>query len=161
MALTKTKSSQSRNRFFALAGSIFLLSGVAAGCASDPSDVTGNGGSDVVANKIHGSVGEWYVNVSAGRAEVGKVTFAIANFGTIQHEFLVVKTSFGPGKIPIESGNRIDEDEAGIDVIDEIPEWSVDEAKVLSVELSSGTYELLCNIEGHYAKGMHTSFNVE
>lgn len=142
---------------------MLLLAVVAVGCAADPSDVSGNGGSgsDVVANKIHGSVGEWYVNVSAGRAKAGKVTFAMANFGTIQHEFLVVKTSFDPGKIPIESGNRFDEDEAGIEVINEIPEWSVDEAKVLTVELSAGTYELLCNIEGHYANGMHTSFTVE
>ena len=129
----------------------------------DPTDGATGGGPDaapVVSNKITGSVEEWKVNVSAQAAEAGEVMFAIANYGSVQHEFLVTKTSYEPGKIPIGSNNRFDEEDKGLSVVDEIPEWAVNESKVLKVNLEAGTYELLCNIEGHYANGMHTSFTV-
>jgi uncharacterized cupredoxin-like copper-binding protein len=132
-------------------------------CGTDPSDDASGGGTEalaVVSNKITGSVEEWKVNVSAQSAEAGEVIFAIANYGSIQHEFLVTKTSYEPGKIPIGSNNRFDEEDKGLSVVDEIPEWAVNESKVLKVNLEAGTYELLCNIEGHYGNGMHTSFTV-
>lgn len=132
------------------------------GCGTDPSDGA-SGGSDaapVVSNKITGNVEEWKVNVSAQTAEAGDVEFAIANFGTIQHEFLVTKTSYEPGMIPVGSEGKFDEEDKGVSVVDEISEWPVNEAKVLSVKLEVGTYELLCNIPGHYTAGMHTSLTV-
>jgi uncharacterized cupredoxin-like copper-binding protein len=132
-------------------------------CGTDPSDGADGGEPDaalVVSNKITGSVEEWKVNVSAQTAEAGEVIFAIANYGSIQHEFLVTKTSYEPGKIPIGSNNRFDEEDKGLSVVDEIPEWAVNESKVLKVNLEAGTYELLCNIEGHYGNGMHTTFTV-
>lgn len=133
------------------------------GCGTDPSDGAAGGGTDaapVVSNKITGNVEEWKVNVSAQSAEAGEVIFAIANYGSIQHEFLVTKTSYEPGKIPIGSNNRFDEEDKGLSVVDEIPEWPVNESKVLKVNLEAGTYELLCNIPGHYTAGMHTSLTV-
>lgn len=132
-------------------------------CGTDPTDGATGGSPDaapVVSNKITGSVEEWKVNVSAQSAEAGEVIFAIANYGSVQHEFLVTKTSYEPGKIPIGSNNRFDEEDKGLTVVDEIPEWAVNESKVLKVNLEAGTYELLCNIEGHYASGMYTSFTV-
>ena len=132
-------------------------------CGTDPTDGATGGGTEaasVVSNKITGSVEEWKVNVSAQSAEAGEIIFAIANYGSIQHEFLVTKTSYEPGKIPIGSNNRFDEEDKGLSVVDEIPEWAVNESKVLKVNLEAGTYELLCNIEAHYAGGMHTSFTV-
>jgi len=133
------------------------------GCGTDPSDGATGGGPDaapVVSNKITGNVEEWKVNVSAQTAEAGNVEFAIANFGTIQHEFLVTKTSYEPGMIPVGSEGKFDEEDKGVSVVDEISEWPVNEAKVLSVKLEVGTYELLCNIPGHYSAGMHTSLSV-
>ena len=46
---------------------------------------------------------EWAVETTSARALAGDVTFAITNFGTMKHEFLVVKTDFEPGKIPLTS----------------------------------------------------------
>ena len=136
------------------------------GCGDDPDDTIAAGSeaggtADRQSNKVSGSVGEWFVRVDATSAEAGEVTFAIANFGSIAHEFLVAKTTYEPGKIPVGANNRFDEEDPGIEVVDEIKEWPVDEAKVLKVDLEPGTYELLCNIEGHYANGMHTTFIVE
>jgi uncharacterized cupredoxin-like copper-binding protein len=139
------------------------LSVVIVGCAADPSDVAGGSETraNVVSNKITGSVEEWKVSTSAGRALAGEVEFAIANFGTIQHEFLVVKTDIANGKIPLGADNRFSEEGEGLTVIDEISEWAVDEAKVLKVTLDPGNYQLLCNIAGHYANGMNIPFVVE
>ena len=137
------------------------------GCGDDPDDsiaAGADGGGESAnrqSNKIVGSVGEWFVRVDATSAEAGEVIFAIANFGSIDHEFLVTKTSYEPGKIPIGENNRFDEEDPGIEVIDEIKEWPINEAKVLKLDLEPGTYELLCNIEAHYGNGMHTTLIVE
>lgn len=129
------------------------------GCGADPSSQAADV-DDTESNKITGVVKEWSVEVSAGKAKAGKVVFAIANFGTMAHEFLVTKTTYGPGEIPVGANNRFDEEDPGITVIDEIKEWPVNEANVLTLDLEPGTYELLCNIEGHYGNGMHHSFEV-
>ncbi|MEN9552879.1 MAG: hypothetical protein RLY24_474 [Actinomycetota bacterium] len=139
----------------------FIAAVMLASCGADPSSQPGVDVDDKESNKVVGQVSEWAIEVSAGKAKAGEVIFAIANYGTIQHEFLVTKTSFEPGKIPLGENNRFDEELEGIEVIDEIPEWPVNEAKVLKIDLEPGTYELLCNIEGHYANGMHHTFIVE
>ena len=128
-------------------------------CGSDPTN-SGPSAADTVANKITGSVYEWGVNVSAGKAKEGEVTFSIANFGSIPHEFIVVKTDFKPGEIPLGDNNRFDEEGEGIEAIDEIAEFEVDSAQVLKVNLESGAYQLLCNIAGHYKNGMYIPFEV-
>lgn len=151
----------SSKRIFTIAA-VSACAFVLSACAPDPSTSVDNDNdtSNIVANKITGSVGDWYVDVSASKAKAGEVVFAIANFGTVQHEFLVTKTSYEPGKIPIGENNRFDEDDPGIEVIDEIKEWPVNEAKVLTLDLEPGQYELLCNIESHYGLGMWHSFEV-
>jgi len=142
-------------------GGVSLL----AGCGADPSDVASGGGMDggVTAeptNKITGSVREWSVDVSENRAYAGDVTFAITNYGTIEHEFLVVKTDIEPGKIELNDENRFDEDNPALEVIDEIAEYEVNTTGLLKVKLEVGKYQLLCNIAGHYPAGMWTAFEV-
>lgn len=145
-----------------------LVAAVAlAGCAADEYsyDTAGGnssaGGQSEKSNKITGSVSEWAVNVSAKSADEGDVIFSIANYGSIAHEFLVVKTDYEPGKIPLTSENRFSEDGEGLEVVDEIAEWPVNTAGVLKVNLKPGNYQLLCNIAGHYKAGMYTPFVVE
>ena len=140
---------------------------VLSGCGADPSDVTADGGgvrngavTEKPTNKITGSVREWSVHVSENRAYAGDVSFAITNFGTIQHEFLVVKTDVEPGKIELTDENRFDEENPALDVIDEIAEFEVNTTGLLKVKLEPGKYQLLCNIAGHYAAGMWTAFEV-
>lgn len=134
---------------------------VLTGCGADPADVADEDGGIVrIANKVTGSVSEWDVDLSADVAEAGEVTFAITNFGTTAHEFLVTRTSYEPGKIPLGDNNRFDEELDGITVVDEIPEFEVETTGLLKVMLEPGTYELLCNIEGHYAAGMHRTLEV-
>jgi uncharacterized cupredoxin-like copper-binding protein len=114
----------------------------------------------VISNDVSGSVSEWAVTVNASEAKAGDVSFTIENAGTIPHEFLVVKTDFEEGKIPLGANNRFDEEGEGLAVVDEIPEWAPKTTGILTVKLEPGAYQLLCNIEGHYAAGMHTTFTV-
>ena len=145
----------------ALSRGVFILAmGVGlVSCGSDPTSF-GTIPAETVSNKITGSVREWQVDISAGKAKAGEVTFAIANFGSIPHEFIVVKTDFKPGEIPLGDNNRFDEEGEGIEAIDEIAEFEVDSAHVLKVNLEPGTYQLLCNIAGHYKNGMYVPFEV-
>ena len=149
-------------RHVSLLGTV-LTALILGGCGSDPTDVSSGADgtqTQVVSNKITGSVREWKVVVSAGTAEAGEVTFAIANFGSIPHEFLVVKTDIEDGKIPLGSDNRFSEGGQGLSVVDEISEFNVDTAGILKVNLEAGSYQLLCNIAGHYGNGMHVPFTV-
>jgi uncharacterized cupredoxin-like copper-binding protein len=134
------------------------------GCAADQTNLgvphNGDSTEEETSNKIVGSVQEWKVKISAASAIAGDVTFAIANFGTVPHEFLVVKTDIPLGEIPLGSNNRFDEEAEGLEVVDEISEWQPNTAGVLKVALEPGKYQLLCNIEGHYKNGMHAAFEV-
>lgn len=143
-----------------LLASLIMLPMFVGACGADPTNPTGSGGSQQKSNKITGSVSEWHIDLSATHAASGNVMFGIANFGSMPHEFLVVKTSYGPGEIPVGSNNRINEEGGGVNVVDEISEWPANEVKILSVNLDAGSYELLCNLPGHYANGMHHTFIV-
>jgi uncharacterized cupredoxin-like copper-binding protein len=138
-----------------LAASLALAS-----CGADPTNF-GTLPAGLASNKITGNVHEWGIDVSAHKATAGDVTFAMANFGSIPHEFIVVKTDYEPGKIPVGANNRFDEEGDGVKAIDEIKEFPMNTSEVLTVNLEPGTYQLLCNIEGHYQNGMFTTFIVE
>lgn len=114
-----------------------------------------------VDNRISGDVREWAINLTAAKAEAGEVTFTITNYGTIQHEFLVVRTDHPIGGIPVRSENRFDEEEPGIIVVDEIPEFDVGTTGTVALDLEPGAYQVVCNIAGHYQKGMFAAFEVE
>lgn len=132
------------------AGLVFATSA----CGKDPTDgVNGSG------NDVSGTLKEWAVTVNKTSATAGEVSFSVTNAGTIEHEFVVVKTDYENGKIP-KSGNTINEKAPGVEVIDEIAQFPVNDTRELTVSLESGSYQLLCNLPGHYAAGMHTVFSV-
>ncbi len=140
----------------------------ATSCAEDPDDTlsAGNGTTIITAadgsTLIIGSVNEWDVVVNQTTVSAGNTTFLISNKGTIPHEFLVVKTNFEDGKIPIDPAtNRFSEEGEGLEVVDEISEWKSGTTESLTLSLEAGKYQLLCNIEAHYANGMHVAFTVQ
>ena len=145
--------------------SVFTLGIIS--CAEDPNDTlsVGDGVTPVTAadctTLIIGSVKEWEVAVNQTTVPTGNTTFLISNRGTIPHEFLVVKTNFADGKIPIDPAtNRFSEEGDGLEVVDEISEWKNGTTESLTLSLEAGKYQLLCNIEAHYANGMHIAFTV-
>ena len=144
-----------------------VLSTVTMGCAADGNDAAGNvvadtsssGASANEGNFIAGTVEEWKVSVAPNTATSGEVKFTIENKGTIGHEFLVVKTDILDGKITLD-GDHFAEPSPGLEVIDEIGEFPAGSTELLVLSLDAGNYQLVCNLPGHYAAGMHTSFVV-
>jgi uncharacterized cupredoxin-like copper-binding protein len=148
-------------------GAIAVLSAVTMGCATDAPDAAGSAAADAAANGstsnsgnfIGGTEQEFKISVSPNTATAGDVKFTISNKGTIGHEFLVVKTDILDGKIPL-AGDHFAEPSPGLEVIDEIGEFKPGTTELLVLNLAAGNYQLVCNLPGHYAAGMHTSFVV-
>jgi hypothetical protein len=128
-------------------------------CGSDGNDAAETPNGDAASSDISGSVNEWEVAVDATSAPAGDVSFTIDNDGTTGHEFLIVKTDIAPGEIPVD-GDHFPEDADGIEVIDEIGEFAKGTTETLDVTLEAGSYQLVCNLPGHYANGMFTGFEV-
>jgi uncharacterized cupredoxin-like copper-binding protein len=110
--------------------------------------------------KISGDLSEWSIKMDETTTSAGDLTFRITNSGTIDHEFLIVKTNLSDGAIPV-MGGLFAEDQEGIQVIDEIPQFSAGRTEELTVNLEAGQYQLVCNLPGHYQAGMHTNFIVK
>lgn len=136
--------------------SILAGSALLGGCAGGETAVEESSGS----SSVTGEVKEWEVVVDKDSVPAGEVTFTITNNGTMEHEFLVVKTDLADGEIPVD-GDHFSENLDSISVIDEIGEYAAGTTEALTVSLEPGNYQLLCNIPAHYSAGMHTAFVVE
>lgn len=142
-----------------------LAASVLAACGPDRNDglgsVDGTGGSvkEQPDNKITGDVREYAIHVTDHVAKAGDVTFTVTNYGTIQHEFLVIKSDYLAGQIPF-NGDKFDEAEKGVENLGETGEFDAGLTKSVTVKLTPGRYQLVCNIPGHYKKGMSIPFEV-
>jgi uncharacterized cupredoxin-like copper-binding protein len=91
----------------------------------------------------------------------GAVSFRIRNQGPTTHEFIVVRTDFAPGKLPLQNdGLTVNEDEEGIELLDEAEGLDIDDRQTLDLDLAAGNYVVYCNLEGHYLGGMHAALTV-
>ena len=114
------------------------------------------------------TVQEFSVIPEADSVEAGEITFNVENVGPDDvHEFVILKTALEPDALPTVADGSVDEEGAGIEVIDEIEDIPVGETQSVTVDLEAGSYVLICNVydetenEAHYAEGMHTAFTVE
>jgi uncharacterized cupredoxin-like copper-binding protein len=99
------------------------------------------------------------VSVSTSSAPAGTITFDVRNDGTTTHELYVFRTDLAADALPIED-DKVSEDTDGVEFIAEVEDIAPGTAKPLTVDLTAGTYVVLCNIPGHYAAGMRTAFEV-
>jgi uncharacterized cupredoxin-like copper-binding protein len=134
--------------------SVMGLGLVAAAC--------GGGGEDVSV-----TLQEFAVGTDPASASAGSVTFNIENKGPDDtHEFVVIRTDLDPTELPTDEDGAVDEAGAGMEVVDEVEEIPVGDTPTLEVELTAGSYVLICNIfdeeeqEAHYSEGMRTGFTV-
>lgn len=101
---------------------------------------------------------EFAVALDHATAAAGPITFRVTNTGSIEHEFVVLKTDLAPSALP--SGAKVPEDAAGITVVDEVEGMAPGAKADLVVTLQPGHYVLFCNLEGHNTGGMHAAFEV-
>lgn len=128
------------------------------GCGSTASSPSAATAPSAAAGSVAVELSEWKVVPAAATAPAGSVTFAVANKGTQIHEFVVVKTDLKADALPV-ANNKIDE--STLTPVDEIEDIAAGATPTLTVDLAAGHYVLLCNIETHYAQGMHADFDVK
>ncbi len=99
-------------------------------------------------------VDEFSVFPGTQGAPRGKVRFVVTNIGTVEHEFVVLKTAKPAGNLL--KGKEANESGA-VGEIDGVP---AGQAKTLNLTLQPGHYSLICNLPGHYKTGQFADFYV-
>lgn len=105
-------------------------------------------------------MGMMSVRLDQSTIKAGKVHFLVTNWSrAMVHEMLVVAVENPNAPLPYDYGAaRIPEEQ--VKVLGEVDALSANGSGTLDLELSSGTYLLLCNVAGHYASGMVASLTV-
>jgi uncharacterized cupredoxin-like copper-binding protein len=106
----------------------------------------------IASGKVDVKLGEMFVRPNAGVIKAGKVTFTVANTGTLVHEMIVSRTP-----VTMESSGKASE--AGS--VGEVPELQPGKSGKVTLDMKAGTYQLFCNVPGHYAAGQHTTVTVK
>jgi uncharacterized cupredoxin-like copper-binding protein len=95
--------------------------------------------------------------------KAGAVTISAPNDGQVEHELVLLKTNMNPASLPVK-GDEVDEEglEAkGIENAGEIEEVAPGATKTGDFKLTPGKYVMICNLPGHYQRGMYGSFTVK
>jgi uncharacterized cupredoxin-like copper-binding protein len=145
-------------------------SGSASGSASASGEPVGPGvvqAKPASATQVDVVLREWAVQPSVASVPAGQIYFLVDNQGPEDpHEFVVIKTDLTPDRLPVEQG-AVPEDK--VQLLDEIEPFSPGSKASLTLNLTAGTYALICNIaeveqgqlESHYQLGMRASFRVQ
>ncbi len=101
------------------------------------------------------------ITPSVASMPAGLVDINITNQASIGHELLIFQTDLAPGKLPLGTDGRVDEEGDGVlKVFDTGANVDAGKSKLFHTALAAGNYVLVCNLPGHYAGGMHTAFTV-
>jgi uncharacterized cupredoxin-like copper-binding protein len=109
------------------------------------------------------TMGDYSFTPSAVTTSTGPVTITTPNGGQVEHELVLLKTDRSPASLPVK-GNEVDEEglEAkGVETPGEIEEVGPGQTKSGSFKLTPGSYVMICNLPGHFQKGMYGSLSVK
>lgn len=107
------------------------------------------------------------ITLDKDSAPAGEITFHIHNDATdLTHEFVVFKTDLPADQLPLNDEGIVDEAAGGSNLvlIDEKEDIEPGMSTDLTVNLESGNYVLICNIDSdelHYTHGMYVPFTVK
>lgn len=85
------------------------------------------------------------------------------NDGKVVHELVLLKTNRNPESFDV-SGGEVDEkalEDSGVEIPGEIAEVPPGESKSKTVDLTAGKYAMICNLPGHYQRGMYGSLTAK
>ncbi len=146
------------------AQTVAMIPGYAPGASPSPSPATGPSARVVTVGLGETDATHMYIHLSSNQAPSGKTTFVVTNEGTKTHEFVVLASDTPAANFPIVSfegeANRIDEKAKGVINVGETGDMEPGTTKLLTIDLASGHYAVVCNLPGHYAMGMHEDFYV-
>jgi uncharacterized cupredoxin-like copper-binding protein len=104
-------------------------------------------------------VGGYFVHPGQVTLSAGKANIEVSNRGPQEHELVILRTDSPANGLPVR-GDRVLEHEAGKNY-GEVDDLGPGQQRSLSVSLPPGRYVLICNLPGHYEKGMHAVLTVQ
>jgi uncharacterized cupredoxin-like copper-binding protein len=109
------------------------------------------------AGHVTASEKEFVISLAATTAAAGSTTFDVTNEGTVDHEFIVVKTDLPADRLPLTNGDVAEDQVSVAGKLEDVP---VGTTQSLVVALQPGHYVIFCNVSGHYSAGMHQDLTV-
>ena len=107
---------------------------------------------------VHVTERDFTIRVPA-RIPAGDVRLVVVNHGPDQHELIVVRTS--AGRLPLRSdAATVDEERLEPLTLGTLEPGPVGSTRELDLHLRPGSYEVFCNMAGHYLGGMSATFTV-
>jgi len=117
-----------------------------------------------------GAAGSMSLVLSPETMPAGDVTFVVKNVGTIEHEAVVLKTSVPFDRLPItdggdppapvkSGGDKVSEDANVGETGD--PNLQPGDTRTFTIKnMTAGSYVVVCNLAGHYGKGMRAELTI-
>ncbi len=109
---------------------------------------------------ISTTLNEWSIVLPSYELAAGASNFNVTNEGVILHNVIFVRTDLAPDALPVDDTILV-VDETAVDVIARSADLVTGETDKVAVELSAGSYVLVCNIPTHYDLGMFVGITVE
>jgi len=100
------------------------------------------------------------LQVDTRKVSPGSVTFEVMNLSKDQiHELIIIKSDGAGRPLPYDAGNeRVVEDK--VNDLGEVADLDPGKSGKLTLDLTPGTYILICNQPGHYMHGMKANLVV-
>jgi uncharacterized cupredoxin-like copper-binding protein len=132
----------------ACAATVFAV----AGCGGTASSAPGG-------RVIQVSERDFAISLSPRRISSGSVVFRVHNKGPDRHEFIVVRVP--KGGLPLRTdGITISEEKLASVTPGGLEPAESGAVRELRLQLHPGTYEVFCNMSGHFMAGMHAKLVV-
>lgn len=134
--------------------SVAVVSSLLSACGGGQSPAPATDG---VQSNVSVVLDDWSVTSDPASVPAGTVTFDV----TVEagsHALTVMRTDLPPNDLPRDGPDVVDITDESVEVIG----WhgDSDTGFSLETELDPGSYVLICNLGGHYARGMRTGFEV-
>ena len=137
---------------------VALTSGL--GCGASTRSRRGGARVGVLASRAVGfSVRGYFVRPGHVSLSAGKANIEVANRGPQTHELVILRTDSPSNRLPVR-GDRVLEHEAGKNY-GEVDDLAPGQRRSLSASLPPGHYVLICNLPGHYERGMRAALTVQ
>ncbi len=101
---------------------------------------------------------DFRIRVSPERFEAGKVRFVVENAGPVDHEMIIVRKR--RNGLPLRTDRLTVDEEALEPTVATLEPAEPGSTRELRVNLPKGSYEIFCNMAGHYLGGMRAFFVV-
>lgn len=139
------------------AASVPLLAACGGGAKKTPTTAAASGGAS---GTLKATLTDTSINMTPASITAGSITVEATNTGAMEHELVFIKTDTAEDSLPMDAnGDEADEAAAGPSP-GEIEQLEPGKMKRATLELTTGTYVVICNITGHYKLGMHATLHV-